>query len=194
MKVKTVLRAAPLLIFATISGFALWGLDPDRDPREIPSVLIDKPAPDFELPPIEGLDTKGLKTADLPSDRPTLVNVFASWCVPCRAEHAVLTRMAEERGVRLLGINYKDKPENVRKWLGELGNPYEQIGADEGGRVGLEWGIFGVPETFVISPEGRVLHRVVGPVQTAKTVEQIMAILTESRLDRPADGRTEGQS
>ncbi len=156
--------ALPLVVAALIGAFALWGLSGGRDPNAIPSALISKPVPDFELPPIEGVASPGLKTADLQGQGLTLVNVFASWCGPCRAEHPVLTRLAREEDVRLVAINYKDKPEAAAAWLEELGNPYERIGSDYSGRAGIEWGVTGVPETFIIDANGLVVHRFPGPV------------------------------
>lgn len=169
MPLRIVLGALPLVIFLAAAAVFLWGLDPERDPSEIPSALIGQPAPEFELGPIPGSSTPGLARADLVGEEPALVNVFASWCLPCRAEHAVLTDLAAE-GVRLLGINYKDEPKDALAYLEELGNPYERIGADPTGRAGIDWGISGVPETFVVDRDGRVVYRHVGPI-SAKQVE-----------------------
>ncbi|MEX0760780.1 MAG: DsbE family thiol:disulfide interchange protein [Tistlia sp.] len=176
MTLRILLGALPLAIFLAAAGFFLWGLDPERDPSEIPSALIGNPAPDFELGPIPGSQTPGLSRADLAGEGPVLVNVFASWCVPCRAEHGVLTELADE-GVRLVGIDYKDKPEDALAYLAELGNPYERIGADLSGRVGIEWGISGVPETFVLDREGRVVYRHVGPIMAPEVERRIRPAL-----------------
>jgi cytochrome c biogenesis protein CcmG/thiol:disulfide interchange protein DsbE len=110
------------------------------------------------------VDTPGLSTEDLKGQGLTLVNVFASWCGPCRAEHPILTRMSEQQNLRIVGLNYKDTPENAAAWLEELGNPYARIGADVTGRAGIDWGVTGVPETFIVSNDGIVLHRFPGPV------------------------------
>ena len=159
------LAFAPLLIAVMIGGFFLWGLDPDRDPNAIPSVLISQPAPAFDLDAVAELDTPGLSQSDLiGNDGPVIVNVFASWCVPCRAEHAVLTRFVEQDGVRLMGINYQDKPEDAARWLKNLGNPYERVGSDLDGRVGVDWAISGLPETFVVDGNGVIVFRYVGPI------------------------------
>ncbi len=182
------LAFAPLVIAAAFGGFFLWGLDGDRDPNAIPSVLISKPAPEFALEPVPGLDTPGLARADLAGAKgPTIVNVFASWCVPCRAEHAVLTALAETEGQTLFGINYKDKPADAVRWLNELGNPYERIGSDQTGRAGIEWGISGVPETFIIAPDGTVLYRYVGPVVGDNAVATFRAALRQAG-SLPVDG------
>ncbi len=161
----------PVIVFGVIAGYLLWGLDPERDPREIPSVMIDKPVPEFELAPIEGMEGPGLAAADLRTGQVTLVNFFASWCLPCLAEHPILTELVERDGVRLVGINYKNEAEEARAWLAELGNPYARIGADTSGRVGIDWGVYGLPETFVIDRGGRIRYRHVGPLD-ARTLER----------------------
>ena len=172
------LASAPLLIAAVFGAFFLWGLNPDRDPNAIPSVLISQPAPEFALEPVAGLLVPGLSRADLlATDRPMIVNVFASWCVPCRAEHAVLTALAEDEGQTLYGINYKDKPKDAVRWLKDLGNPYQRIGSDATGRAGIEWGISGVPETFIVGAGGIVLYRYVGPVVGDEAVATFRAAL-----------------
>jgi cytochrome c biogenesis protein CcmG, thiol:disulfide interchange protein DsbE len=131
--------------------------------------------PEFQLPALEGGD--GLSSEDL-KGRVSLVNVFASWCVPCRVEHPVLMRLAEE-GVPIFGINYKDPPDQAKAWLAELGDPFEKIGADRNGRVGIEWGVYGVPETFVVDAEGRIRHRHVGPIQARDLERTLLPILAE---------------
>ncbi len=161
----------PVIVFGVIAGYFLWGLDPDRDPREIPSVMIDQPVPEFDLAPIEGMEGPGLATADLRNGQVTLVNFFASWCLPCLAEHPILIELVERDGVRLVGINYKNEPQEARAWLAELGNPYARIGADTSGRVGIEWGVYGLPETFVIDKQGRIRYRHVGPID-ARVLER----------------------
>jgi cytochrome c biogenesis protein CcmG/thiol:disulfide interchange protein DsbE len=172
----------PVLIAIVLGGVFFWGLNPDRDPSQLPSVLISQPAPEFQLLPVDGLDMPGLTKDDLvTADDVIIVNVFASWCVPCRAEHAVLTRLQLEEGIPLFGINYKDKPEDAVRWLDNLGNPYARIGADLDGRAGIEWGISGVPETFILSSKGTVLHRTVGPVVGEDAVEKFRAALQAAR-------------
>ncbi|SHF20872.1 cytochrome c biogenesis protein CcmG, thiol:disulfide interchange protein DsbE [Ruegeria intermedia] len=187
---KRILAFLPIGIAVILGGFLLWGLNPDRDPNEIPSVLISQPVPAFDLPPVEGLDTPGLSSTDLAENdgsAPIVVNVFASWCVPCRAEHAVLTRMVREDGIRLMGINYKDKPQDARKWLDDLGNPYERIGSDLDGRAGIEWGISGVPETFVIDGAGTVVFRFVGPVLGDEAIGKLRTALEQARRNRAGE-------
>ncbi|MFQ5566595.1 MAG: DsbE family thiol:disulfide interchange protein [Paracoccaceae bacterium] len=166
----------PVLLFGVVTGYFLWGLDPERDPSEVPSVLIDKPAPEFSLPPVQGR-TLGLSTADLKGEV-SLVNVFASWCTACRYEHPLLMRLKADGAVPIHGLNYKDRPEDAAEWLDTLGDPYTRTGADQSGRIGIEWGVYGVPETFVISREGRIMHKHIGPV-TEKDLEDAILPLIE---------------
>lgn len=179
---RRMLAGLPLVLAAILGAFFLWGLDPERDPNDIPSVLISRPVPEFALDPIPGLDVPGLATADLSGNSgPVVVNVFASWCVPCKAEHAVLSRFVERDGLRLLGINYKDKPEDALRWLAELGNPYSAIGSDLDGRAGIEWGISGVPETFIVGADGTVLYRYVGPIVGEDAVAKFTLALQQAQ-------------
>lgn len=162
---KRLLFALPLLVVLILGGFLKWGMKEGRDPSALPSVFISQPVPPLEMEPVEGVDRPGLSTDDISNmGGIKLLNVFASWCAPCRAEHPNLTRMAQEEGLTLIGINYKDKPEDAAKWLAELGNPYEALGSDYSGRVGIDLGISGVPETFIIDGEGIIRHRFAGPV------------------------------
>ena len=169
----------PLAAVAAVLGFALWALTSGRDPNDIPSALVGQPVPAFELPAVAGSGTPGLSSADLGGEL-KLLNVFASWCVPCRAEHAVLTELAEREGLTLLGLNYKDAPGDAAAWLAELGNPYAAIGSDEAGRVGLDWGITGVPETFVVK-DGTVAYRFRGPLVGETALETFTEALDDLR-------------
>ncbi len=162
---------APLALFAVVAGYFAVGLT--RDPGTLPSALIDKPAPEFTLPPL--LDGKpGLATTDL-KGAPALVNVWASWCIPCRAEHPVLSRLAQE--VPVFGLNYKDKPDDAKRFLAELGDPYRRIGTDLSGRTAIDWGVYGVPETFVVDANGRIRHRHVGPLTDKVVAETIRPLM-----------------
>ncbi|UWQ19761.1 DsbE family thiol:disulfide interchange protein [Jannaschia sp. M317] len=175
--------ALPALLAITVGGFLLWGLDPDRDPNAVPSARIAQPVPDFVLPAVEGTGRPGLSAADLRGgDAPVLVNVFASWCVPCRAEHAVLTRLVRNEGVRLMGLNYQDEPADAARWLDDLGNPYARIGSDIDGRVGIDWAISGVPETFVVDADGVVTFRYVGPIIAPGAQEEIREALAAAAV------------
>ncbi len=173
---RQLLYLIPAVIFGVIAGNFLWGLISDRDPREIPSVMIDQPVPEFDLEPIEGMAGPGLKTADLTGGQVTLVNFFASWCVPCRAEHPFLIELARREDIRLVGINYKNEPEEARAWLAQLGNPYAAIGADTTGRVGIDWGVYGLPETFLIDALGRIRYRHTGVIDAAALKKALQGI------------------
>ena len=156
-------RFIPLLIMLAIFAVFLKMMGEDRNPNEIKSVLIDKPAPAFSLPAL----TEGgaaITEADLKTGKPILVNFFASWCVPCRAEHDNLMRIAFEEGVPIIGIAYKDKPAHSLAFLEELGNPFAQTAKDEDGRAAIDWGVTGVPETFLIDGDGVVRYRHWGPI------------------------------
>ena len=157
----------PLAIFAVIAAFLGVGLT--LNPREIPSPLIGKPVPEFRLEPVKGR-TLGLASNDLRGEV-SIVNVFASWCVECRAEHPLWMQIRSEGGVPLHGLNYKDRPEDAARWLDELGDPYTRTGADLNGRVGIDWGVYGVPETFVVDKRGMIRHKVIGAV-TRKTLDE----------------------
>ena len=150
----------PLVVVAGLFIVLGWGLT--RDPVVIPSVLIGKPVPLFDLPPVQGR-MLGLSTRDLEGEV-TLVNVFASWCVACRAEHPLFMRLMAEGVVPIHGLNYKDRPQDAAKWLDDLGDPYTRTGADLNGRVAIDWGVYGVPETFVVNRQGRIAFKQVGPV------------------------------
>lgn len=157
----------PLALFAGIVALLAVGLT--RNPREVPSPLIGKPVPEFSLPPVKGRSL-GLASADL-KGHVSLVNVFASWCVPCRQEHPLFVELKAKGVVPIYGINYKDSPEDAARWLEELGDPYTRTGADLDGRVSIDWGVYGVPETFLIDREGRIAYKQIGPI-TPQVLEQ----------------------
>ena len=150
----------PLLVFLLMAVFLGIGLT--MNPRDIPSPLIGKMVPEFSLPPVKG-GTLGLASADLRGEV-SVVNVFASWCVACREEHPILMGIKKKGIVPLHGLNYKDKPDDARAWLDEMGDPYTRIGADIAGRVAIDWGVYGVPETFVIDRDGRIAYKHIGAV------------------------------
>jgi cytochrome c biogenesis protein CcmG/thiol:disulfide interchange protein DsbE len=163
----------PLVIFVALAAL-LYARLFSGDPSTLPSALIGRPAPDLALPPLEGLTADGaavpgFSRAELASGEVTIVNVFASWCAPCREEHPVLMDL-KARGLRLFGLNHKDSPENARRFLGGLGNPFSRVGVDPNGRASIEWGVYGVPETFVVDGQGRIAFKFVGPL-TAAAVE-----------------------
>lgn len=164
----------PLLIFVGLAA-ALWiGLS--LKPSEVPSGRVGRPAPEFTLPPLDG-DTRGFGTADLAAGKVSVVNVFASWCAPCRVEHPQMMALAGREDVQMFAIAYKDKPEASRAFLDRLGNPFDAIGADLNGRVAIEWGVYGVPETFILDGEGKVVHRHVGAVMEHDLNEVILPLI-----------------
>jgi len=156
------LALVPLFAFLALAGVFFVQLLSGHDERELPSALIGQKAPATSLPP---LDTAlpGLADADF-QGQVTLVNVFASWCVPCRDEHPFLRELAKDSRFRLVGLNYKDKPDNAAAFLAELGNPYAAIGADRNGRAGIDWGVYGVPETYLVDRLGVIRAKFVGPL------------------------------
>ena len=154
--------ALPLIVFAALAVLFLLQLESGRDVRLIPSALIGQPAPETELPPLEGSGLPGLDTKAMKGQL-TLVNVWASWCVPCRQEHPVLMELANDKRFKLVGFNYKDKPENARRFLGGLGNPFSALGVDESGRAAINWGVYGVPESYLVGPDGTILWKQTGP-------------------------------
>ncbi len=179
LRLTTVLPLGAFAVIALMFAVYLYQVGVGgKDIRELPSALIDKPAPEFELPPIDG-DGKGLSSADL-AGRVSLVNVFASWCPPCRIEHPILMRLKEE-GVVVFGINYKDKPADARAFLARLGNPYRAIGADRTGRAVIDWGVYGYPETFIVDQAGRIRYRHVGPIMPYDLDKRIYPILKALR-------------
>jgi len=173
---------APLIAFFSLAVVLLVGLG--RAPSEIPSTLIDKEVPQFDLPPVQGRSL-GLASRDL-SGTVSLVNVFASWCVACKAEHPVLMKLAAQHIVPIHGIDYKDKPTDAAAWLDTNGDPYTRTGADRNGRVAIDWGIYGVPETFLIGADGRVKLRHVGPLTEEDIATEILPVVM--RLRNAAEG------
>jgi cytochrome c biogenesis protein CcmG, thiol:disulfide interchange protein DsbE len=167
----------PAAVFALLAGGFYLGLGIDQS--VLPSPLIDHPAPHFALPPLPG-EERGFSSADL-TGHVSLVNAFASWCVPCRAEHGVLSALAQTKRVPIYGIDYKDKEDAARAWLAELGNPYARIGADDG-QVGIDWGVYGVPETFIVDRDGRIRYKHVGPLTLADVERTILPLV--ARLER----------
>lgn len=171
--------ALPTLLFAIVAGYFVIALQPGRDPSVVPSALIDKPAPAVSLPALLP-DLPGIEPADL-KGQVVLVNFFASWCIPCRAEHPLLIRLARDEGISVLGIAYKNKPEEARAFLAELGNPYARVGVDANGRAGIEFGLYGVPETFVIGKDGMIRYREPGPLTPGLLDDTLLPLIAELR-------------
>jgi cytochrome c biogenesis protein CcmG, thiol:disulfide interchange protein DsbE len=167
------LALLPLILFLGLAAIFLAQLMSGRDTRAVPSALIGQPAPLTNLPPIAALAIPGIAPEDF-KGKVTILNVFASWCGPCRDEHPVLMELAKDKRFQLIAINYKDKPENAAAFLGELGNPFAKVGADESGRAGIDWGVYGVPETYVIGPDGMIRYKHVGPLDAAAIEKEIL--------------------
>lgn len=165
------LLLVPVIAFAVLVIIFWKGLS--GRPSEIPSALIGKPVPEFRMEAVEGLGVPGFETATLKQGRVTLVNVWASWCGPCRLEHPFLMELAKRQDIRLFGLNYKDEPANARRFLGTLGQPYAAAGADPDGRAAVDWGVYGVPETFVIDGNGIIRFKWIGPL-TAEAVATVL--------------------
>lgn len=156
------LALIPVVVFAVIAAIFWRGLS--GNPGQLPSALIGKPVPEVTLPAIEGLGVPAFDTARLKSGKVSLVNVWASWCGPCRVEHPVLMELAKRGDIQLLGINYKDEPENARRFLATLGLPFAAVASDENGRAAVDWGVYGVPETFIVDGEGIIRFKWIGPL------------------------------
>jgi cytochrome c biogenesis protein CcmG/thiol:disulfide interchange protein DsbE len=168
----------PVLCFAAIGALFIAGLGRE-DARVLPSALIDKPAPTFDLPPLrEG--EPGFSTADLKAGDVTVVNIWASWCVPCRIEHPKIEELAG-MGVTVHGLNYRDSRANAESFLNELGDPFTLIGFDEKGRQGIEWGVYGVPETFVLTGDGRIVYKHIGPIQNDDLETKVLPAIEKAK-------------
>lgn len=159
---RKLLFLVPFVLFLALAALLFFRLGAG-DPSRLPSVLIGKPAPALTLPPLAGLDLPGLQPEAF-KNRVTLVNVWASWCAPCRDEHSYLMRLAKDARIVVTGINYKDGEANARSFLQRYGNPFRVVGVDTGGRAAIEWGVYGVPETFLVGRDGTILYKHIGPI------------------------------
>ncbi len=174
-------RYVPLAVFLLMA--VLFGVGLTLNPRDVPSPLIGKPVPVFSLPAVKGR-TLGLSSADL-AGQVSLVNVFASWCVACREEHPILMELGKQGVVPIHGLNYKDRPEDAQAWLDDLGDPYTRTGADISGRVAIDWGVYGVPETFVIDRKGYIAYKQIGPI-TPKVLRDTLLPLIRKLQEQDA--------
>lgn len=182
----------PLVVFLALAALFFARLWHGDDPSEIPSALIGKPVPAFVLPPVEGLTEEGqpvpgFSNADLGKGEVTLVNVWGSWCLPCREEHPFLAELAA-RGIKIYGINQKDVAENARRFLGALGNPFTAVGADPTGRVSIDWGVYGVPETFVVDGSGRIAYKHIGPLTQRSIEKELMPQIRKAQAEGAPSG------
>jgi cytochrome c biogenesis protein CcmG/thiol:disulfide interchange protein DsbE len=181
---RRLLVLLPLFIFLALAALFFFRLGAG-DPSRIPSALIGREAPATDLPAVAGLERNGesvpgIMPADFKS-AVTVLNVWASWCVPCRDEAPLLVRLAGDKRIRIIGINYKDQPDNARRFLGRYGNPFAASGADTNGRAAIEWGVYGVPETFIIGRDGRIAYKLVGPL-TPDNLERVVKPEIEKAL------------
>jgi cytochrome c biogenesis protein CcmG/thiol:disulfide interchange protein DsbE len=185
---RRILVLVPLAVFLALAALFLVRLF-SGDPGRIPSALIGRPAPAVDLPPMEGLERDGKPMPGLSAaefrGNVTVVNVWASWCIPCRDEAPFLLELASDTRIRLVGINYKDQPDNARRFLNRYGNPFLASGADQNGRAAIEWGVYGVPETFLIGRDGRIAYKLVGPLG-AQNFEREMKPAIEKALAAPS--------
>lgn len=189
-RLRIALALLPLVVFAAIAATFYVQLMSGEDASEVPSALIGKPAPEFELPPLAGLSDDGKPVPGLSAasfkGHLTLVNVWASWCVPCREEQPLLMQLSGDDRFRLVGINYKDKPENALEFLNRFGNPFAAIGTDRSGRVGIDWGVYGVPETYLVDAEGTILFKQVGPFTPDAVANRLMPAIEKALAAAPA--------
>ncbi|MDA7946488.1 MAG: DsbE family thiol:disulfide interchange protein [Hyphomicrobiaceae bacterium] len=177
--------ALPLILFLALAGLFFVGLY-SGDPSKLPSALIGKPVPEFTLPPLKGLkhdgkQVAGLKSADLKGKGVQIVNFWASWCLPCRDEHPFLEQLAKESKARLVGINYKDKTSAARRFLGQLGNPFDAVGVDTKGSAAINWGVYGMPETFIVGNDGTILYKHVGPIGAKTLTDDLLPAIRNAR-------------
>ena len=182
------LLLGPAAVFLGLMLAILFGLEIDQ--QILPSTLIGKPVPEFNLPPVKGR-TLGLAAGDLKGEV-SLVNVFASWCVACREEHPVFMRLKARGTIPIHGLNYKDKPDDAERWLDQMGDPYTRTGADLDGRVAIDWGVYGVPETFLIDPQGHIAFKQVGAITPAILETTILPLVGRLRA-RPSPSPSPGQ-
>ncbi len=176
---------APVLVFTGLAAVFMTGLR-RGDPSKLPSALINQPAPSFELPALQGLTSggdpvPGLSSASLAQGKVTLINVWASWCGPCREEHPQLIELSKRNDIHLAGFNYKDQRENALRFLNSLGNPYASVGVDATGRTAVDWGVYGVPETFVINGKGTIVYKFTGPITEKVLREEVIPAIEKAQ-------------
>jgi cytochrome c biogenesis protein CcmG/thiol:disulfide interchange protein DsbE len=185
-KRRNVLVLLPLLTFLALAALFYFRLG-NGDPSRIPSALIGQPAPATELPPLEGVQRDGKPVPGLNNatfkGAVTLVNVWASWCVPCHDEVPFLELLSKDKRIQLVGINYKESPDNARRFLNRYGNPFAATGRDDNGRASIDWGVYGVPETFLVGRDGRIAYKLVGPI-TAENLTRVLAPEIEKAVAR----------
>ena len=178
------LKLAPVLIFLAITGMFALALK-TGDPSKLPSTMIGKPAPETVFPPIDGLmenekQVPGFSFKDLAKGKVTIVNFWASWCVACVSEHPNLLAL-RKAGIPVYGVDYKDQAVAARRFLGRLGNPYTVVGTDGNGRSAIEWGVYGMPESFLINGKGKIIYKHVGPISQQDIADKLMPLIKKAR-------------
>ena len=163
---KKQLFVIPFVVFFLIISVFLYLLLIERNPSELPSVLINKKAPNFKTTSL--FDENLIVSNKEFTDEITLVNFFATWCLPCKEEHPFIKKLSSEPGIKVIGINYKDENNKAKKWLKELGNPYTKVGIDKNGSIGIDWGLYGIPETYVVDKNGIIKYKYIGPITKKK--------------------------
>ncbi len=183
----------PVLLFLALSGLFLFALFAG-DPQKLPSALIGKPVPQTEFAPLEGLveggkQVPGFSSADLAKGQLAIVNFWASWCVPCVQEHPLLIDIGKRTGIPVFGVNYKDAPDAARRFIGRYGNPYAAVGVDPQGRGAIEWGVYGMPESFLVDGQGRILYKHVGPFTPESLEKKVLPAIETARAASGASQR-----
>ena len=181
MRMRWIIALLPLIVFLGLAGIFYKQLSTGGSNSEIPSVLIGREAPDFKFELLVGLTRDGAQLPGFDSSifegKISLVNIWASWCGPCRQEHPLLIELGKREQLQIIGINYKDKTENALRFLGQLGNPYDAIGVDPNARGGIEWGVYGIPETFIVGSDKKILHKHVGPLTQEAITQKILPLI-----------------
>lgn len=182
--------AVPAIVFAAMAALFAFALT-EGDPSKLPSALIGKPVPATDFPPVAGLVEQGVpvpgfKSSDLAQGKVSVVNFWASWCTECVTEHPLLAALKSDTGVDIYGVNYKDQPDAARRYLGRYGNPYAAVGTDSNGRNGIEWGVYGMPETFVINGRGEIAFKHVGPISEESLKSKLIPAIERARADTAA--------
>lgn len=170
----------PVIIFMALASLFLLQLTNGRNVSEVPSALIGKSIPDFTLAALSGSDLPTFSSESPKENTLTLINVWASWCAPCRAEHPFVEALSQNENLTLYGLNYKDTDENALAFLEELGNPYKAVGADPTGRVGIDFGVYGVPETFVVDRNGTIVHKFIGPITAQRLQDELLPAIKQA--------------
>jgi cytochrome c biogenesis protein CcmG/thiol:disulfide interchange protein DsbE len=185
------LRLLPVVVFVVIAGFFAMALR-SGDPSLLPSTLVGKPVPQTTFPAVEGLEVAagksepGFTSADLAKGKISVVNYWASWCVPCVDEHPMLEQLKAESGVDIYGVNYKDQAAAARRFLGRYGNPFTAVGTDADGRAAIDWGVYGTPETFVVNGKGHVIYKHVGPITPESLKTKLLPIIAKAKVESAA--------